>query len=405
MSEHCAELQRDIRDLLARLRPLGPADADDERPTLDRLMALLRTLVDGWQHAPGRMADYTLVLLQYDADGGQRPLDEAGAAQLAMPRELMLGLYRLSQEALTNVARHAGARRVELRLAIDLRDEQASLEWSVRDDGIGIADLASAMRQGSGLGGMRNACGRWAASCIALRPNRRAGGLALTAPLPRLRVADLRATMSALKVALADDHAVVRMGYRRLLELEPDVEVVAEFGDADAAYESLTQRHPGSIDLLILDLSMPGRSGLDLLRRLAIRLPSLRVLVFSMHDSTAMVGQCLGAGAAGFVSKSSAPEALIDAVRRVAAGERVVPGPMAAPPPGPYQPPHLLLSPREFDVLHHLLAGHSVEVIAQRLRLSEKTIANYQTQVRQKLGVTNMVELLRYAQEHRLVSS
>ena len=212
-------------------------------------------------------------------------------------------------------------------------------------------------------------------------------------------------TISALKVALADDHAVVRMGYRRLLELEPEVEVVAEFGDAGEAYDALTLARPGAIDLLILDLSMPGRSGLDLLRRLSIRLPALRVLVFSMHDSAAMIGQCLGAGAAGFVSKSSEPQALLDAVRRVAAGERVVPGAQAPPPAGPYRPPHLLLSPREFDVLHHLLAGHGVEAIAQRLRLSEKTIANYQTQVRQKLGVSNAVELLRYAREHRLTTA
>ena len=210
--------------------------------------------------------------------------------------------------------------------------------------------------------------------------------------------------MTPLRVALADDHAVVRTGYRRLLELEPDVAVVAEFGDADAAYDALTQAGPGAIDLLILDLSMPGRSGLDLLRRLSIRLPALRVLVFSMHDSAAMIGQCLGAGAAGFVSKSSAPEELVDAVRRVAAGERVAPSAQAATPPGPYRPPHLLLSPREFDVLHHLLAGHGVEAIAKRLRLSEKTIANYQTQVRQKLGVANSVELLRYAREHRLTA-
>jgi DNA-binding NarL/FixJ family response regulator len=206
-----------------------------------------------------------------------------------------------------------------------------------------------------------------------------------------------------LRVALADDHAVVRMGYRRLLELEADIDVVAEYADAGAAYEALGGPAGGGIDLIVLDLSMPGRSGLDLLHRLKIRLPALRVLVFSMHDSTAMVAQCMAAGAAGFVSKSSEPQQLIDAVRKVAGGERVAPRGSGDAAEGGYRPPHLQLSAREFDVLHHLVAGLGVEAIAQRLHLSEKTVANYQTQVRQKLGVASGIELLRYAREHRLI--
>ncbi len=160
MSERCAELQRDIRGLLARLRPLGPAEADggDERPTLERLIVLLRALIDGWSQAPGRSIDYRLLALQRDAGCIEHPLDDAGASRLMLPRELMLGLYRLSQEELTNVARHARARSVELRLVLDesrARDDGAMLEWAVRDDGLGIADLGAAMKQGSGLGGMR----------------------------------------------------------------------------------------------------------------------------------------------------------------------------------------------------------------------------------------------------------
>lgn len=213
---------------------------------------------------------------------------------------------------------------------------------------------------------------------------------------------------SPLRVALADDHAVVRAGYRRLLELEPDMAVVAEFGDVDSAYSALTSADASVravADLLVLDLSMPGRSGLELLRRLNARLPALPVLVFTMHDGAAMLDQCLRAGAAGFVTKSSAPEVLVDAVRRAARGEIALSPDMAAlvarqPASGP---PHERLTAREFDILQQLIAGRAVEDIAQNLRLSTKTVANYQTSIRQTLGVGSAVELLRYAREHGLI--
>ncbi|HEU4459815.1 MAG TPA: response regulator transcription factor [Methylibium sp.] len=225
---------------------------------------------------------------------------------------------------------------------------------------------------------------------------------------PRFPEAPLRSR--TLRVALADDHAVVRAGYRRLLELEPDIAVVAEFGDADAAYSALTVASASSApaaDLLVLDLSMPGRSGLDLLSRLAARLPELPVLVFTMHDSAAMLDQCLRAGAAGFVTKSSAPEVLVDAVRRAARGEIALSPDMvalaSAAARAPGQPPHTRLSSREFDILQQLIAGRSVEEIAQTLRLSAKTVANYQTGIRHTLGVGSAVELLRYAKEQGLI--
>lgn len=209
-----------------------------------------------------------------------------------------------------------------------------------------------------------------------------------------------------LRVALADDHAVVRAGYRRLLELEADMAVVAEYGDADAAYSALCNGGGAeSPDLLVLDLSMPGRSGLELLRRLTLRRPELPVLVFTMHESAAMLDQCLRAGAAGFVTKSSAPEVLVDAVRRAARGERPLSPDMVAlqVAQGAGGPPHARLSSREFDILNQLLAGHSVDEIAQTLRLSVKTVANYQTRIRQTLGVATAVDLLRYGREHGLV--
>lgn len=206
-----------------------------------------------------------------------------------------------------------------------------------------------------------------------------------------------------LRVALADDHAVVRAGYRRLLELEADIAVVAEYGDAESAYSALAGSSGDDIDLLVLDLSMPGRSGLELLRRLSQRRPDLSVLVFTMHDSAAMLDQCLRAGAAGFVTKSSAPEVLVTAVRQAARGEIALSpdvAALAARTEG--GPPHTRLSSREFDILQQLLAGRGVEEIAQTLRLSTKTVANYQTRIRQALGVGSAVELLNYAREHGL---
>lgn len=211
----------------------------------------------------------------------------------------------------------------------------------------------------------------------------------------------------ALRVALVDDHAVVRAGYRRLLELE-NIEVAAEFADADSAYAALSPDSADALDLLVLDLSLPGRSGLELLRRLRQRRPQLRVLVFTMHDSVALVLQCLNAGAAGFVTKSSAPEVLVDAVHRAVRGERPLSPDVAAAVEREQalaQPeaPHLRLSTREFDVLRALIEGASVEEISRRLHLSPKTVSNYQTLVRQKLGVTTAVELLHYAREHGLM--
>jgi DNA-binding NarL/FixJ family response regulator len=211
-------------------------------------------------------------------------------------------------------------------------------------------------------------------------------------------------TLPPLRVMLVDDHAVVRAGYRRLLDDEPDLQVVDEHGDADSAYAALGRQPQGSADLLVLDLSMPGRSGLDMLRRARRRWPGLRVLVFSMHDSPAMVAQALQAGADGFVTKSSDPALLVAALRRVARGETGVLSPDiagTAGQPGAVPPKHAL-SAREFDVLRGLVDGLTLEQIAERLHLSPKTVSNHQTQIRQRLGVSTAVELLRYAQAHRL---
>lgn len=209
--------------------------------------------------------------------------------------------------------------------------------------------------------------------------------------------------MNPIRVVLVDDHAVVRSGYRRLIELEERMRMVAEFADGESAYAWLA-RH--AADVLVLDLSMPGRGGLDTLSRLKQRQPSLRVLVFTMHDSAAMVTQALRAGAHGYLTKSSSPELLIDAILRVWRDERVLsddvqkhalPGSQASA-----LPPHRVLTTREFEIFRRLAQGVAVEDIARTLCLSPKTVANYQTVIRQKLAVESPVEMVRLAQRYGL---
>ncbi|HOB45347.1 MAG TPA: response regulator transcription factor [Zoogloea sp.] len=204
-----------------------------------------------------------------------------------------------------------------------------------------------------------------------------------------------------LRVVLADDHAVVRTGYRRLLELEDDMEVVADFADSDAACAWFASH---DADVLVLDLSMPGRGGLETLARVKARRPGLRVLVFSMHDSPAMVDQALRAGADGYLTKSSEPDALIDAVRRAARGEQPLsPDVASARAAGAQEAAHLSLTPREFAIFRLLAAGRTVEEIAARLFLSTKTVANYQTTIRQKTGLASVLDMYRHADAHRLL--
>ncbi len=208
-------------------------------------------------------------------------------------------------------------------------------------------------------------------------------------------------TRAPLRVVLADDHAVVRTGYRRLLEFEDDMEVVADFSDSDATCQWFSSHEA---DVLVLDLSMPGRGGLETLARVKARQGNLKVLIFSMHDNPAMVAQALKAGADGYLTKSSEPDALIDAVRRVARGERALSVDIVDALAGEGgQAAHLTLSPREFEIFRLLAAGRSVDEIASRLFLSTKTVANYQTGIRQKTGLATALDMYRYAEAHALL--
>lgn len=204
-----------------------------------------------------------------------------------------------------------------------------------------------------------------------------------------------------ITVLLVDDHPVVRTGYRHLLQSAADLSVVAEADDAASAYEACRTFEP---DVVVMDISLPGVSGIEAMKRMLAYRPQARVLIFSMHDEAIFVSRAMHSGAAGFLSKRSAPEKLIEAVRVVARGENYTgadPAPHGIAGAACNTPAARLndLSHREAEVLRLWAQGLSLEEIGARLGVSGKTVANYQSLVRQKLGVQNDVQLMKVAGE------
>lgn len=204
--------------------------------------------------------------------------------------------------------------------------------------------------------------------------------------------------MANIRIMLADDHVVVRSGLRRLLEQNDGMEVIAEVDSGEQAYRHYSEHLP---DVLVMDMSMPGMGGLEALRRIMARHHGARIVIFSMHENAAFASQALTAGARGYVAKSEAAEDLVRAIREAAAGRgfisTAVAQKIALQSLSGDDDPTRKLSAREFEVFRLLAEGHSVEDIAEILKISQKTVANYQTVLKQKLGIMNSVELVRLA--------
>ncbi|MBI4238725.1 MAG: response regulator transcription factor [Deltaproteobacteria bacterium] len=209
------------------------------------------------------------------------------------------------------------------------------------------------------------------------------------------------------RILIVDDHAVVRRGIRHLLETALADAVIDEAGSAE---ECLGLAATNTWALVILDLSLPGQSGMELLKWFKARCPTVLILVVSMHPEDQFIGRVLRAGAAGYLSKETAPEELACAVRDVLAG-RIYVSPQArtnmdwlATPDTSY-PLHHRLSDRELDVMLALANGKSVTEISQKLSLSVKTVSTYRSRILEKLGLTSNAELVRYVLQHDLIDS
>jgi DNA-binding NarL/FixJ family response regulator len=209
---------------------------------------------------------------------------------------------------------------------------------------------------------------------------------------------------STIRVLLADDHAMVRAGLKELLTATGDIVVTAEAVDGLQVLDAVRSKE---LDVAVLDLTMPGRSGIELIKLVKAERPRLRVLVLSMHSEQQYAVRAVRAGASGYLTKESAPDMLVAAIRRIAAGgafissetaERLVldanTGDAA---------PHTTLSDREFEVFRKIASGESVSEIAATLHLSVKTISTHKTRILEKMGMTSQAELVRYALMHGLI--
>jgi len=204
--------------------------------------------------------------------------------------------------------------------------------------------------------------------------------------------------MKRIRILLADDHEVVRAGYRRLLESTADLEVVAEAASGEQAYSGYCEQHP---DVVVMDLTMPGIGGLETSRRILAHDNAARILVFSVHENEVMLNRALDMGVLGYISKRSASQVMIDAARKVAVGEMYI---------GQEMMPYLVkrkpsadseliagLSPREFEVFRLLAESKTVNDIAALLNLSPKTVGHHVTSIKTKLGITSIAGLTRLA--------
>ncbi len=341
-----------IESVMAELRP----------PLLDEygLGAALGWYAEEFSHRTG----IAVVLRDgKDAAAGLRP-------------EAAVALFRIAQEALNNVAKHAGAKQVSVELACEAEE----IVLRVADDGAGFDPAAAARGKRWARGGQR-----------ARRRDHRSR--------ERAEIA------MAIRILIADDHGVVAEGLKHLVEAQADMEVVACVGDGREAVQQSRDLQP---DVVLMDLSMPELNGADATRAILQRDPRCRVIVLSMYSDREYVRRALKAGAAGYVVKRSAAKEVVEAIRAVHAGQRYLSPRVADVVINDYaeerDDPLARLSAREREVLQLLAEGRTGAEIAQRLSLSQKTVETYRARLVEKLGIRDVAGLVRFAIQRGLVS-
>lgn len=212
--------------------------------------------------------------------------------------------------------------------------------------------------------------------------------------------------MSKIKVFIADDHAIVRQGLKQIISDNEDLEVAAEAGDG---IEALQKINDGQWDVVVLDISMPGMSGIDILKRVSKEDPELPILILSTYPAEQYALRVLKSGGSGYLTKESAPEELVTAIRKVARGQKYI-SPKVAEllsenllGDNSEKMPHELLTDREYQVMCQLASGKTVSEVAEQLSLSVKTISTHRKHILDKMQMKTNAELTHYAIKNNLV--
>lgn len=208
-----------------------------------------------------------------------------------------------------------------------------------------------------------------------------------------------------VRIVVCDDHAIVREGLKQILGAQPDFSIA---GEASDGHEALQRVRELEFDVLLLDMSMPGKSGVELIRQIKGEKPKLRILVLTMHEEHQYAVRAIRAGASGYLTKESASSQLVTALRKVASGGAYISAEIAQQlalnaMPDAQAPLHERLSDREFQVFRMIAEGRSISDIAERLKLSVKTVSTHKANVLHKMNMSTQGELIRYALEKGLV--
>ena len=405
-----ARLARELHDetgqalasILLGLRQLEDSVETDEarKATADLRELVVATLQDVRRLAvelrPSALDDFGLVpaverlAATVSAPSGPTVDVAARLGDTRLGQETETVLYRIVQESLTNIVKHAAAGHV----SITLVRKAASAVVVVEDDGSGFDP--DGIRDGAlGIAGMRERVALVGGK-LTLETSPGAGTtLVAEVPAPGAR----RGFAVSIRVVIVDDHAILRAGLRRVLEAEPDIDVV---GEAPSAERAVFEAISGQPDVVLMDVMMPGKTGIEGMPAVLQAVPQTKVLVLSMQDDPRYVREAFAAGASGYVLKEAADSEVVGAVRAVAAGERYVHPSLgarlvAAEAEEQRKAEADPLSDREREVLRLLALGHTNQEIAKALFISVRTAETHRAHIMQKLRLTSRAELVRYA--------
>ena len=197
---------------------------------------------------------------------------------------------------------------------------------------------------------------------------------------------------------IVDDHEIVRAGIKRLVENTPNLNIVADLGSGEEAYQFL---HKNTVDLIIMDVSMPGKGGIETTNQIKKRYPKIKILMLSMHDNAMIIEKAIKAGADGYILKNDLSDDLLNAVEKVMNNETII---SASVDVDEYKDSLIkYLNNKEFEIFKSLASGEDLLTIAEKLNISYKTAANYQTSIKQKLNIKNILDFYNLAKENKIL--